>query len=239
MFNFNWVLFFETPLHPSCSRQISCSAKALLAQLISADGCICTGAHTCQCVTSHSIFLNSILLVLSVGSLHVSGPRHNMRWVFCNSPGEDLWGTCRFSSFQCRSYTMLICLKPSLFALFLQKLDLSEDVAGATFMAAGSSAPELFASVIGRHTYITYSTCIHLNIPRWLVSLGNVIGCLPACRCLHHPRWCGGGDHCWLSGVQHPLHHWCLWDLRWTGVCVCVCLWGSDLLLRLHHSVYL
>ncbi|KAM9571515.1 sodium/potassium/calcium exchanger 4a isoform 5-T5 [Salvelinus alpinus] len=29
-----------------------------------------------------------------------------------------------------------------------EKLDLSEDVAGATFMAAGSSAPELFASII-------------------------------------------------------------------------------------------
>lgn len=39
--------------------------------------------------------------------------------------------------------------KPLNFALLLQKLDLSEDVAGATFMAAGSSAPELFASVIG------------------------------------------------------------------------------------------
>ncbi|MGH0151588.1 UNVERIFIED_CONTAM: hypothetical protein FKN15_031745 [Acipenser sinensis] len=34
--------------------------------------------------------------------------------------------------------------------LSLQKLHLSEDVAGATFMAAGSSAPELFASVIDR-----------------------------------------------------------------------------------------
>lgn len=35
---------------------------------------------------------------------------------------------------------------------FLQRLHLSEDVAGATFMAAGSSAPELFTSVIGRQT---------------------------------------------------------------------------------------
>ncbi len=30
-----------------------------------------------------------------------------------------------------------------------EKLDLSEDVAGATFMAAGSSAPELFTSIAG------------------------------------------------------------------------------------------
>lgn len=31
-----------------------------------------------------------------------------------------------------------------------QNLHLSEDVAGATFMAAGSSAPELFTSLIGQ-----------------------------------------------------------------------------------------
>lgn len=46
---------------------------------------------------------------------------------------------------------------PSFLSFFLpsylpsfQRLHLSEDVAGATFMAAGSSAPELFTSVIGR-----------------------------------------------------------------------------------------
>ena len=37
---------------------------------------------------------------------------------------------------------------PSLEAIS-EKLHLSEDVAGATFMAAGSSAPELFTSVAG------------------------------------------------------------------------------------------
>lgn len=37
---------------------------------------------------------------------------------------------------------------PSLEAIS-ERLDLSEDVAGATFMAAGSSAPELFTSVAG------------------------------------------------------------------------------------------
>lgn len=34
--------------------------------------------------------------------------------------------------------------------LFNQKLGLSEDVAGATFMAAGSSAPELCTAIIGQ-----------------------------------------------------------------------------------------
>ena len=38
-------------------------------------------------------------------------------------------------------------------SLLFQKLHLSEDVAGATFMAAGSSTPELFASVIGKKSY--------------------------------------------------------------------------------------
>ncbi|XP_051000888.1 sodium/potassium/calcium exchanger 3 [Acomys russatus] len=38
---------------------------------------------------------------------------------------------------------------PVLSLFLVQRLHLSEDVAGATFMAAGSSAPELFTSVIG------------------------------------------------------------------------------------------
>lgn len=41
------------------------------------------------------------------------------------------------------------CLRSLLF----QRLHLSEDVAGATFMAAGSSTPELFASVIGKKSH--------------------------------------------------------------------------------------
>lgn len=36
------------------------------------------------------------------------------------------------------------------FLRIIQNLQLSEDVAGATFMAAGSSAPELFTSLIGQ-----------------------------------------------------------------------------------------
>ena len=39
---------------------------------------------------------------------------------------------------------------PALEAI-VEKLGLSDDVAGATFMAAGSSAPELFTSVIGKN----------------------------------------------------------------------------------------
>lgn len=40
----------------------------------------------------------------------------------------------------------------------LQNLHLSEDVAGATFMAAGSSAPELFTSLIGQFSFVVKLT---------------------------------------------------------------------------------
>ena len=39
----------------------------------------------------------------------------------------------------------------------VEKLELSDDVAGATFMAAGSSAPELFTSVIGKFNSVDLS----------------------------------------------------------------------------------
>lgn len=45
-----------------------------------------------------------------------------------------------------------------------ERLHLNEDVAGATFMAAGSSAPELFASVIG--VFITHGD----------VGVGTIVG---------------------------------------------------------------
>merc|ERR1712196_67389 len=45
-----------------------------------------------------------------------------------------------------------------------EALDLSEDVAGATFMAAGSSAPELFTSTIG------------VFLVRNSVGVGTIIG---------------------------------------------------------------
>lgn len=72
------------------------------------------------------------------------------------------------------------------------------------------------------HTHTLYSMCMYSDSPRWLVSPLILIGCLHVCRCLYHPWRCGGGDHRWLCGLQHPLHHWCLRDLRWTGVCACV-----------------
>lgn len=56
-----------------------------------------------------------------------------------------------FHFFFCFLALAIICddfFVPSLEAIS-EKLDLSEDVAGATFMAAGSSAPELFTSVAG------------------------------------------------------------------------------------------
>uniref|UniRef100_A0A452TEP0 Solute carrier family 24 member 4 n=1 Tax=Ursus maritimus TaxID=29073 RepID=A0A452TEP0_URSMA len=62
---------------------------------------------------------------------------------------------------------LLHILGPKIFTLcpFAEKkLHLSEDVAGATFMAAGSSTPELFASVIG------------VFITRGDVGVGTIVG---------------------------------------------------------------
>ena len=52
---------------------------------------------------------------------------------------------------------------PSL-EVIIEKLDIPEDVAGATFMAAGGSAPELFTSVIG--VFISFDN----------VGIGTIVG---------------------------------------------------------------
>lgn len=48
--------------------------------------------------------------------------------------------------------------------VIIEKLEISEDVAGATFMAAGGSAPELFTSVIG--VFISFND----------VGIGTIVG---------------------------------------------------------------
>lgn len=59
----------------------------------------------------------------------------------------------------------------------------------------------------------------HSDVPRWFPPLLTPDWLLLPRRCLHHPRWRGGGYHRWLSGLQHPLHHRRVRDLCWTGVC--------------------
>lgn len=119
------------------------------------------------------------------GGLHVlrSGP--GVRRLLCSVSGEDLRGkreragaseqaSAAAGHFCTRSSVLMtssqhknlrrrrrVTSSPALllFPLF-QRLHLSEDVAGATFMAAGSSAPELFTSVIGTFELLPHNACI-------------------------------------------------------------------------------
>ena len=50
--------------------------------------------------------------------------------------------------------------------IICDKMDLQSDVAGATFMALGSSAPELFASVIGELLLAYSGTLSRLKSPK-------------------------------------------------------------------------
>uniref|UniRef100_A0A7N6B4I3 Sodium/calcium exchanger membrane region domain-containing protein n=1 Tax=Anabas testudineus TaxID=64144 RepID=A0A7N6B4I3_ANATE len=90
-----------------------------------------------------------------------------------------------------------------------EKLDLSEDVAGATFMAAGSSAPELFASVIG--VFITHGD----------VGVGTIVGSA-VFNILCIIGVCGifAGQVCVCA-------------------CVCVCVWESLVLVVMYAGYIL
>lgn len=88
-------------------------------------------------------------------SSNTSSTSHLPEWERCDLEKSSLPVAWIFSHFFCISIIFialaLICddfFVPSL-EVISEKLHLSEDVAGATFMAAGSSAPELFTSVAG------------------------------------------------------------------------------------------
>lgn len=116
----------------------------------------------------------------------------SVHWLLCAMTTlSPPWRNCaRYESFQhellsdCRCFSEQICWFRqwissfcSSWANFSQRLHLSEDVAGATFMAAGSSAPELFTSIIGDkhiHTSSTTHPLITLIYSFILVTLHAV-----------------------------------------------------------------
>ncbi|ELT99617.1 hypothetical protein CAPTEDRAFT_91934 [Capitella teleta] len=84
-----------------------------------------------------------------------SGGSHGPEWEQCDFEKAHTSGAWVFSHTVCIMIIFIavaiVCddfFVPSL-EVISEKLKLSEDVAGATFMAAGSSAPELFTSVAG------------------------------------------------------------------------------------------
>lgn len=66
-------------------------------------------------------------------------------------------------------------------------MHLSEDVAGATFMAAGSSAPELFTSVIGKESAADAAASQNLHVS--LAVSRAETGLLHACEVYYNPSW--------------------------------------------------
>ena len=110
---------------------------------------------------------------------------------------------------------------PSLEAIS-EKLHLSEDVAGATFMAAGSSAPELFTSVagvavetdIGVGTIVGWVlSCLHFwgkyrnakADPVFLVGAGA--NAILLSQCLKKSPW-SWGKYSPGGGIRSWLHLW-------------------------------
>uniref|UniRef100_A0A8D2PQV8 Solute carrier family 24 member 4 n=1 Tax=Zosterops lateralis melanops TaxID=1220523 RepID=A0A8D2PQV8_ZOSLA len=101
-----------------------------------------------------------------------------------------------------------------------EKLHLSEDVAGATFMAAGSSTPELFASVIG--VFITHGD----------VGVGTIVGMVRfSVVCL--TQWAVFRD-----SVYYTISVIVLIVVSSSLISCCVSLWES-LVLIIMYSFYI
>lgn len=181
----------------------------------------CTLYLLYPCSLSHKNSTNATSLSPpppSPGSLHVSGACYNMWWILCDITGEDLWGTWWLSSSLPKLHFYGVC-KTNHLCLIPAETRSKWRCRRSHLHGSWQFCTRAFC-ICHRYTCIhTSSMCTHSDVPRWSVSPLILTGCLLVCRCLHHPRWCGGGDHRWLSGLQHPMHHWCLRDLCWTGVC--------------------
>uniref|UniRef100_A0A8C9MXX9 Solute carrier family 24 member 4 n=1 Tax=Serinus canaria TaxID=9135 RepID=A0A8C9MXX9_SERCA len=115
-----------------------------------------------------------------------------------------------------------------------EKLHLSEDVAGATFMAAGSSTPELFASVIGvfiTHGDVGVGTIVGSAVFNILCIVG-VCG-LFAGQVVSLTQWAVFRD-----SVYYTISVIVLIVVSSSLVCYCVSLWES-LVLIIMYSFYI
>lgn len=105
--------------------------------------------ETCRNVCEKCVTKRSNVPLCSLGHLHVLRSGHRLRWLLCALSWENIWGWGTAWSFYLHLMEILGSCCVYFSPPFFQNLQLSEDVAGATFMAAGSSAPELFTSLIG------------------------------------------------------------------------------------------
>ncbi|XP_049625770.1 sodium/potassium/calcium exchanger 4 isoform X2 [Suncus etruscus] len=148
---------------------------ALLALMCCASGLLGSLGHKTASASKHALpdmWRNRKLMA----SVNGSQPAKN-----CTDPAIHEFPTDLFSNRERQHGAVLLHILGALYMFYAlaivcddffvpslekicEKLHLSEDVAGATFMAAGSSTPELFASIIG--VFITHGD----------VGVGTIVG---------------------------------------------------------------
>lgn len=86
----------------------------------------------------------------------------------CHDYGEDIWGYLLYPLFMLYMFYLLAQLcdghLTTALEFIVERLQMSEDVAGATFLAMASSAPELFCSIISTFVLVSAS------------GVGNIVG---------------------------------------------------------------
>lgn len=90
-------------------------------------------------------------------------------------------------------------------------LGLSQDVAGATFMAAGSSAPELVTAFLGKPSFNRHT------VQSLQLQVTPINQCAIFFRCLCHEGRYRSQHHPWLRHLQSSRHLCSLWTLSWHG----------------------
>uniref|UniRef100_A0A672T1M7 Sodium/potassium/calcium exchanger 4-like n=1 Tax=Sinocyclocheilus grahami TaxID=75366 RepID=A0A672T1M7_SINGR len=109
-----------------------------------------------------------------------------------------------------------------------EKLHMSEDVAGATFMAAGSSAPELFASIIG--VFITHGD----------VGVGTIVGSAVfniLCIIGVCGIFAGQVRNSLCSTLQHLIVFLLLCLCRWESLILIVMYVGYIIIMKFNTSI--
>lgn len=119
-----------------------------------------------------------------------------------------------------------------------EKLDLTQDVAGATFMAAGGSAPELFTSVAGvfiSQDSVGISTIIGSAVFNILFVIG--VCALAAKELLTLTWWPLMRDSCFYSiSLVTLIVSYLDWRIYWYEAVILLCCYGAYVTFMVFNS---
>lgn len=166
----------------------------------------------------------SLCILLSVGSLHVLCPGIALWWLLCPLTREDLWG----------KKSTPVTLAPLLFPgarvpveKILSLFFFSCPNSVFSWVRTWQEPPswQLAAQLLNSshqslvRSFLNFKLTLNVFVRKVasVIPLTHTQPFVLSCRSVHHQRRRWRGHNCGLCCLQHSLHYWSVWHIRFAG----------------------